>query len=73
MNDDRRHGNRRTPFERRIQASSLTDVTRIEHENLYNQVMDNVRTLARIEAELVVIRTMIEQLSRERFKDPSLA
>jgi hypothetical protein len=73
MDGERRHRNRRSEFERRLKAGAQTDVTRIEHENLYNQVMDNVRTLARIEAELVVIRTMIEQLSRERFKDPSLA
>jgi len=73
MNGDRRHDNRRSPFERRVQASAQTDVTRIEHENLYNQVMENVRTLRRIEAELAVIRSMIEQLNRDRLKDPSLA
>jgi len=56
-----------------VQASAQTDVTRIEHENLYNQVMENVRTLRRIEAELAVIRSMIEQLNRDRLKDPSLA
>ena len=75
MNSDRRHGNRRRSFERRAQASAQTDVTRIEHENLYNQVMENVRTLHRIESELAVIRSMLEQLNRERIpiKDSSVA
>jgi hypothetical protein len=73
MNGERRHGNRRSSLERRVQASARVDVTRIEHENLYNQVMDNVRSLRRIESELAVMRSMIEQLGRERLKDPSLA
>ena len=75
MNADRRRGNRRSAFERRVQASAQIDVTRIEHENLYNQVMENVRTLHRIEAELAVIRSMVEQLNRERvpIKDPGVA
>jgi hypothetical protein len=30
-------------------------VTRIEHENLYSQVMENVRALRRIEAEVAAI------------------
>jgi hypothetical protein len=44
-------------------------VTRIEHENLYNQVMDNVRALRRIEAEITIIRAMLER--RAELKDVS--
>jgi hypothetical protein len=44
-------------------------VTRIEHENLYSQVMDNVRALRRIEAEITVIRAMLER--RAELKDVS--
>jgi hypothetical protein len=36
-------------------------VTRIEHENLYNQVVENVRALRRIEAEIAVIRAILER------------
>jgi len=61
MDVDRRHGDRRGPFDRREPPSAQVDVTRIEHENLYNQVMENVRALRRIEAELVRIRTLLEQ------------
>ena len=72
MDVDRRHGDRRSPFDRREHASARTDVTRIEHENLYNQVMENVRALRRIEAELTRIRSLLEQRDRERVKDASL-
>ena len=46
------------------------DVARIEHENLYNQVMENVRALRRIEAELALIRSMLER-TRDRVKTPA--
>lgn len=46
---------------------------RIEHENLYNQVMENVRALRRIEGELSLIRSMLEQRERDRAKDASVA
>jgi len=72
MQGERRQRDRRNPVERRQHASARRDVTRIEHENLYNQVMDNVRALRRIEAELAVIRSMLEQRERDRLKDASL-
>lgn len=72
MDADRRRRERRTPFDRREQASDRVDVTRIEHENLYNQVMENVRALRRVEAELALIRSLLEQRERERVKDASL-
>jgi hypothetical protein len=61
MDVDRRRSDRRGVFDRREHASAQLDVTRIEHENLYNQVMENVRALRRIEAELALIRSMLEQ------------
>jgi hypothetical protein len=44
-------------------------VTRIEHENLYSQVMENVRALRRIEAEVAAIRAILER--RAEFEDAS--
>jgi hypothetical protein len=70
MDVDRRQSDRRARFERRVLASAKIDVARIEHENLYNQVMENVRALRRIEEELALIRALLEQ--RERLRDPSL-
>jgi hypothetical protein len=71
MDVDRRHADRRGPFDRREQASAQIDVTRIEHENLYNQVMENVRALRRIETELARIRSLLEQSHRDRTKTPA--
>jgi hypothetical protein len=73
MDPDRRQNDRRRQLERREQASARTDVMRIEHENLYNQVMENVRALRRIEGELSLIRSMVEQRERDRAKDASVA
>ena len=74
MDVDRRQSPRRNALDRRDQASARTDVTRIEHENLYNQVMENVRALRRIEAELALLRSLLEQRERESVsvKDASL-
>ena len=68
--DARRGNERRRSVDRRLtRVSDSVDVTRIEHENLYNQVMDNVRALRRIEAEIAVIRAMLER--RAELKDVS--
>jgi hypothetical protein len=68
--DARRGIERRRSVDRRLtRVSDSLDVTRIEHENLYNQVMDNVRALRRIEAEIAVIRAMLER--RAELKDVS--
>ena len=68
--DARRGVDRRRSVDRRLtRVSDSLDVTRIEHENLYNQVMDNVRALRRIEAEIAVIRAMLER--RAELKDVS--
>jgi hypothetical protein len=68
--DARRGNERRRSVDRRLtRVSDSVDVTRIEHENLYNQVMDNVRALRRIEAEITVIRAMLER--RAELKDVS--
>jgi hypothetical protein len=61
---------RRRSVDRRLtRASDSFDVTRIEHENLYNQVTENVRALRRIEAEIAVIRDLLER--RTELKDAS--
>ena len=70
MDGDRRQKNRRTRSDRR-EASARLDVTRIEHENLYNQVMENLRSLRRIEAELALIRSMLERRERGQVKTPA--
>lgn len=68
--DARRGSERRRSVDRRLtRVSDSVDVTRIEHENLYNQVMDNVRALRRIEAEITIIRAMLER--RAELKDVS--
>jgi hypothetical protein len=68
--DARRNIDRRRSVDRRLpRASDSLDVTRIEHENLYNQVMENVRALRRIEAEIAVIRAMLER--RAELEDAS--
>jgi hypothetical protein len=68
--DARRRAERRRSVDRRLaRASDSIDVTRIEHENLYNQVMENVRALRRIESELAVIRAMLER--RAELEDAS--
>jgi hypothetical protein len=70
VTDSRRGAERRRSVDRRLtKVSDSLDVTRIEHENLYNQVMDNVRALRRIEAEIAVIRGMLER--RAELKDVS--
>ena len=70
MADARRNIDRRRSVDRRLtRASDSLDVTRIEHENLYNQVMENVRALRRIEAEIAVIRAMLER--RAELEDAS--
>jgi len=61
MDVDRRRSDRRARFERRELASTRIDVARIEHQNLYNQVMQNVRALRRIEEELALIRAVLDQ------------
>lgn len=45
--------------------SALIDVTRLEHENLYGQVEEVLRTLHRIELELRAQRGRIEALERD--------
>jgi len=55
----RRHSDRR-----RDRPGASMDVTRLEHENLCNQVAENVRTLRRIEHEIRVIRKLLERPSR---------
>jgi hypothetical protein len=42
----------RRRHQRRAPAGGLVDVTRLEHENLYGQVEEILRTLLRIEREL---------------------
>jgi hypothetical protein len=70
VTDAHRHGERRRSVDRRLaRASDSIDVTRIEHENLYNQVMENVRALRRIEAEVAAIRAILER--RAEFEDAS--
>jgi hypothetical protein len=70
VTDSRRGAERRRSVDRRLtKVSDSLDVTRIEHENLYNQVMDNVRALRRIEAEITIIRAMLER--RAELKDVS--
>jgi hypothetical protein len=49
--DERRRQERRTK-ERRKPPSASIDVTRLEHENLYEQVEQILRSLRRIEHEL---------------------
>jgi hypothetical protein len=71
MGDERRRSERRTDSDRRDNPSARADVSRIEHENLYNQVMENVRALRRLESELAQIRSVLEQRERDRFKDAS--
>jgi len=71
MGDERRRSERRTDADRRDNPSARADVSRIEHENLYNQVMENVRVLRRLESELAQIRSMLEQRERDRLKDAS--
>jgi hypothetical protein len=61
---DRRKGERRVP------PSEHLDVTRLEHENLCNQVDEVLRILMRIEAELRAqserIKTLEENTSIRR-------
>jgi hypothetical protein len=51
MRDERRQTERRQFRERRMPWASF-DVSRAEHENLYNQVQEHVRILRRLEAKL---------------------
>jgi hypothetical protein len=70
VTDAHRNAERRRSVDRRLaRASDSVDVTRIEHENLYNQVMENVRALRRIEAEVAAIRAILER--RAEFEDAS--
>jgi hypothetical protein len=61
MATDRRFGERRLREDRRKAPSATLDVSRLEHENLYQQVMENVRSLRRIERELRRLRELIEE------------
>ncbi len=62
MNDDRRRRSRRGDADRRQETpSAAIDVTRLEHENLYGQVVDNVRALRRIEDEVHTIRELLDR------------
>ncbi len=62
MVNQRRGGDRRRDIDRRNgTAGASLDVTRLEHENLYNQVLENVRALRRMESELAVICSLLER------------
>src|SRR5579871_5112300 len=56
---ERRRGERRKP------AGDCVDVTRLEHENLYGQVEEILRSLRRIENELHVYGDRIRALERD--------
>jgi len=56
---DRRKKNRRRP------PSESVDVTRLEHENLYGQVEEVLRSVRRIEHELHMNRERIAELERD--------
>lgn len=43
----------------------MVDVTRIEHENLFNQVAEIARTMRRIELELLGQRDRIDAIERD--------
>jgi hypothetical protein len=58
---ERRSLERRTQ-ERRQSASESVDVTRIEHENLFNQVQQNEAAIRRLETELRRMREALEAL-----------
>jgi hypothetical protein len=68
MSEQRRLAERRRFLDRRLPRDA-TDVTRAEHENLYSQVQENVRTLRRLEDKLDAVRELLEH--RPRFKDVS--
>ncbi|PYR54388.1 MAG: hypothetical protein DMF91_26930 [Acidobacteria bacterium] len=56
---ERRQGERRSP------PSENFDVTRLEHENLYGQVGEILRSLRRVESELYSQRDRIARLEVE--------
>ena len=70
MGTERRRDERRRRLDRRAnRPGTSVDVTRLEHENLCNQVAENVRMLRRIEHEIRTIRGLLERPSR--LKDAS--
>jgi hypothetical protein len=56
---ERRNGDRRRP------SGAAVDVTRIEHENLYGQVEQILRTLARVEGKLQGLTDRMDRLEAD--------
>ena len=56
---NRRAGDRRTS------PSATVDVTRLEHENLYGEVAEILRTLRRMEGQLSEQRDRIQMMERD--------
>jgi hypothetical protein len=61
MDREQRRGERRAAERRK--ASTAVDVSRIEHENLTEQVAANGRALRKVEQELRNLRSLIEQMN----------
>ena len=65
MVERRKKAERRIHTSRRRPAGDSVDVTRLEHENLYDQVEGMLRSLRRIEDELQETRQRIGALERD--------
>ncbi|HMD35638.1 MAG TPA: hypothetical protein VKH42_11750 [Vicinamibacterales bacterium] len=64
MANERRRRERRRQ-ERRQFPSAALDVTRLEHENLYDVVEEVLRTLQRVEFQLIGHGRRLEALERD--------
>jgi hypothetical protein len=59
---ERRSGERRGGAERRTVPGAAVDVTRLEHENLFQQVGELIRMVHRVEHQLNTVMKRLDQL-----------